>query len=135
MQNIFKNDLHILNSSLFFQIIFVLGGLSSCYTTELKRRQTIAALCGETIPDYPILTIRIGTSLVVFAAVVYFLLLSNKVLIEANTSEGCLSATINLVASMLVLISAAMRLFDLSVLGQLPFSPQVQLLEETEPNS
>lgn len=125
----------ILDASLFFQLIAVLGGLSACYTTELKRRQNIAAICGEEIPDYPILKIRIGTSLVVFATLVYFLLVSVHILKQADTPQGCLSAKINLVASMLLVIVGAMRLYDLSVLGELPLSPQVALEDVILPDS
>ena len=125
-------QLGVIDSSLFFQVLIILGILLSFWSVTIQRRQLCLTIQGETeeaaaAPDvYPI---KHAASSLIVGALGFFLCLAYHAWKQACAGDDCVakrSASVNLWASILVLVAAMLRFDDLNFVEN---SSQSALLE------
>lgn len=126
-----EEDLDELDTSMSFSIVLIIAALFSLFATNLDRKQLVAQIREEEVPEFPTSKIRIFTNVLVLICLVYFFSLSREGLQEASNPLDRFSAKINYTASILVLLASSIRFFDIFVLDKLDES-EFEELETAE---
>lgn len=98
-------------------ILVIIGAiLLSFYSTQIQKQQLICTAvehpCCRCLPDtFPI---KFISDILILAALFFFFHLSKEQVDSCEGETGCCSARLNLTASMLVLLAALIRFFDIN---------------------
>lgn len=124
----FSDDLRIADTSLCVQMILLFIGVISLLVSRVLRDQLAGDPCAKAIPILSVLKTKTFAGMISFIAFAYFLLEAQYIFQKADSLAGCLSAKAELIASLLVLISSALRLYSLHILS----CNEVSMPEEAE---
>lgn len=123
-----SDDLELADTSLLFQVITLIGGVIAISVSRVLRDQLAGIFRLDKCDAAMLLRIRIFASIIVYVSLIYFFMAAHQTLQEAEEPDDYRSAKLNFMASFLVLMASALRLYDLNTL-----SPESLLTtEETE---
>lgn len=114
----FSDDVEIANSSLCFQMILLIIGVISLLASRVLRDQLAGDPCAQNIPLLSILKTKTFAGVISFVAFIYFALEAQYIFQKADSIAGCLSARAELIASLLVLVASALKLYSLCILSR-----------------
>lgn len=130
-------QLGIINTSIFFNLLVIFAVLSSFWTVLVQRGQVACTLAGNTEAAEaapPIYPVKRGAAVLFVGALGFFLCLALHLQRQADAGEDCVakrSANTNVWASLLVLLAAVLRLDDLDYAeraGQSAAAPEEDVL-------
>lgn len=113
----FSDDLRIADTSLCIQTFLLFIGVISISASRVLRDQLAGDPCAKAIPILAVLRTKTFAGIISFLAFVYFVFEAQYIFQKSDTLAGCLSAKAELIASLLVLISAALKLYSLNILS------------------
>ncbi|WP_312645714.1 hypothetical protein [Hydrogenoanaerobacterium sp.] len=112
-----QQQLCVIDQSQFYIIVIIAAVFLSLHATSIQRQQLICSVtqedCCKCLPD--VFPIRFLSSVMILIALVFFFQLSGENLCkpQPNCVARC-SGKMNHVASLLVLLAAAIRFFDIN---------------------
>ena len=111
-----SENVEVADTSLAFEAMALIAGIIAIAVSCILREDLAGTITLVKCEEYSLLRIWIGTAIFVFVALIYYFLISVETFKEADTSCDYLSAKENLMASFLVLVASALRLFDLTTI-------------------
>ena len=120
-QKILKEQLRIVNQSLFYLMLIILSVLLSFRSVLIQREQLEETLAGQPAGCRNVYPIRLSASALVVSALGFFFCLALRTCREAaqgNDSAAQKSAGMNVWASLFVWAAALIRLYDLNFMKE-----------------
>ncbi|MBD5084472.1 MAG: hypothetical protein HDT33_05260 [Clostridiales bacterium] len=120
-QKILKEQLRIVDQSLFYLVLIILSVLLSFQSVLIQREQLEETLAGRPAACRNVYPIRLSASVLVVSALGFFFCLALRTCREAaqgNDSAAQKSAGINVWASLFVWAAALIRLYDLNFMEE-----------------
>ncbi|WMJ84570.1 hypothetical protein ACS3UN_06525 [Oscillospiraceae bacterium LTW-04] len=112
-----SEELEVVDTSLVFQAMALMSGIIAMAVSCILRENLAGTLTLDNCEEFSLLKTRTAAGIIVFVALIYFFLLSIQTLNEAVTPCDGLSGKVNLMASFLVLVASALRLYDLTAIA------------------
>ena len=128
-----SDDLKLADTSLCFQTILLIIGVISLCASRILRDQLAGNPCAQEIPVISVLRTKTFAGIVSFVALTYFLAEAQYIFQKADSLAGCLSAKAELIASLLVLIASALKLYSLCILSRQEISTPEEVEIEALP--
>lgn len=128
-----SEDLRLADSSLCFQMILLIVGIISLLASRVLRDRLAGDPCAKDIPVISVLRTKTAAGIVSFIALGYFLWEAQYIFQKADNPASCLSAKAELIASLLVLIASALKLYSLCILSHQEISTPEEVEIETLP--
>lgn len=111
-----RENIEVVDTSLTFQAITLICGIIAMAISCILREDLAGTSPLNKSEEFSLLKTRTAVGIIIFVALIYFFLLSVETLKEEVKPCDILSAKVNLMASFLVLVASALRLFDLTEL-------------------
>ena len=128
-----SEDLRLADSSLCFQMILLIVGIISLLASRVLRDRLAGDPYAKDIPVISVLRTKTAAGIVSFLALSYFLWEAQYIFQKAENPASCLSAKAELIASLLVLIASALKLYSLCILSHQEISTPEEVEIETLP--
>ncbi|MFV0498279.1 MAG: hypothetical protein ACK5L0_08975 [Candidatus Fimivivens sp.] len=123
--------LAVADTSLAFQSMSLVAGIIALAISCILRKNLSGTLTLDKCDKFSLLKTRTAAGIIAFAALIYFFLLSIQTLNKAIEPCDALSAKVNLMASFLVLVASALRLYDFTaIIPQTLDEPEILEIED-----
>ena len=117
-RTVLSDNLKVADTVLCFQTILLIGSAVSLAASRILRDQLAGDPCAQTVPVRSILRTKTMVGAVSFVGLIYYLFEAQYIFQRAESPAGCLSAKAELVAAMLALVVAGLKLYSLSILNR-----------------